>query len=191
MPMMCPKCYLAYGSSVAVCPTCHDRLVWVDNVAGEARYTGFGGWLIVFAIAVVLIFPVIAAIGILSGFRISGRLFAYYPGTLAVFMIDSACKIVLTIWGFYVVYALVRLRPFAGETANKYLIGRAVYTGLSIVFPFIATIPAVATAVFTGVAIFTAAPSVVFIVIWYIYFKKSRRVEATYGRPELGGAWLT
>src|SRR5262249_17525784 len=90
----------------------------------------------------------------------------------------------------YVVYALVKLTPFAGETARKYLIGRAVYTGLSIVFPFISTLPPIATAVFTGWAIFTALPSLVFIVVWYIYFKTSKRVRVTYGPPETGGAWL-
>jgi len=106
-------------------------------------------------------------------------------------MIDLLFKIVLLIWGFYVIYLLVRLRPFAGEGAQKYLVGRGVYTAASIVFPFIATLPGMATAVLTAMAIFTAIPSFIFIIIWYIYFEKSKRVLITYGRPESGGAWLT
>jgi hypothetical protein len=110
---------------------------------------------------------------------------------LAVFMIDLLFKIVLLIWGFYVVYLLVRLTPFAGERAQKYLVGRGVYTCASIVFPFIATLPGMTTAVFTGLAIFTAIPSFIFIIIWYVYFAKSKRVFVTYGRADSGGAWST
>jgi len=188
--MMCPVCYQQYEAGAVTCPVCRQGLTWVDSTPDEARYNGFGGWLIWFALGLVIVFPVIAALGLFSGFRLPARLYASYPGMLAVFMIDAAFKIVLTVWGFYVVYALVKLTPFAGETARKYLIGRAVYTGLSIVFPFISTLPPIATAVFTGWAIFTALPSLVFIVVWYIYFKTSKRVRVTYGRPETGGAWL-
>ena len=190
MGMMCPTCYREYEAGVVTCPSCQRNLTWVEAVSDEARLYGFGGWLIWFALGLVIAFPVIAALGLFTSFRLSGRLYAYYPGMLAVFMIDALFKVVLTIWGFYVVYALVKLVPFAGETARKYLVGRAVYTGLSIVFPFISTLPPIATAVFTGWAIFTAVPSLAFIAVWYVYFKRSKRVEVTYGRPETGGAWL-
>src|SRR5262245_14417809 len=190
MAMICPACYREYLAGVVTCPSCQQSLRWVEPVSDDARLNGFGGWLIWFALGLVLVFPALAALGLFSSFRLSGHLYAYFPGMLAVFMIDAAFKIVLTVWGFYVVYALVKLTPFAGETARKYLIGRAVYTGLSIVFPFISTLPPIATAVFTGWAIFTALPSLVFIVVWYIYFKTSKRVRVTYGRPETGGAWL-
>jgi hypothetical protein len=65
-----------------------------------------------------------------------------------------------------------------------------VYTGAFILFPFVSSIPDSATAILTGVAILTAIPSFAFLIVWYIYFQRSKRVEATYGRPESGGAWL-
>src|SRR5260370_6008092 len=86
--MMIPKCYQAYEGNVVACPICQDRLMWVAPAADEARYRGFGGWLILFVIGLVAVFPLFAAIGIISSFSVLGRFYAYYPGMLAVFMID-------------------------------------------------------------------------------------------------------
>src|SRR5215469_17472527 len=92
-------------------------------VYNEERYKGFGGWLILFAVFPALFFPLLAAAQVISTFVSTGKYFDPFPGLLAVFMIDLIIKVALLIWGFYVVFALFRLTPYAGESAKKYLIG--------------------------------------------------------------------
>jgi len=158
----------------------------------EERYKGFGGWLILFAVFPVLFFPLLAAAQVISTFVSTGKYFDPFPGLLAVFMIDLVIKIALLIWGFYVVFSLISTTPYAGESAKKYLIGRLVYSLLAVVFPFIAAVGTVYTAVWTIWNVVLVFPTVGFVVPWYLYFRTSKRVEVTYGRFESGsGGWLT
>src|SRR5262249_42884080 len=121
-----------------------------------------------------------------------GRYFDPFPGLLAVFMIDLILKVALLLWGFYIVFALLRRTPYAGESAKKYLIGRLVYALVAIVFPFIAAVPSTFTAFWTLGNVIMVFRSMLFVVPWYLYFRTSKRVEATYGRFESGsGGWLT
>jgi len=158
----------------------------------EERYKGFGGWLILFAAFPVLFFPLLAAAQVISTFVSTGKYFAPFPGLLAVFMIDLVIKIALLIWGFYVVFSLLRTTPYAGESAKKYLIGRLVYALVAVVFPFIAAVPSMFTAFWTLGNVIMVFPSILFVVPWYLYFRTSKRVAVTYGRFESGrGGWLT
>jgi hypothetical protein len=158
----------------------------------DEKYKGFGGWLILFAIFPALLFPLLAAAQVISMFVSMGRYFDPFPGLLAVFMIDLIFKVALLIWGFYVVFALVRLAPYAGESAKKYLVGGLVYALVAVVFPFIAAVGTMYTAAWTIWNLALVFPSIGFVVPWYFYFKTSQRVTATYGRFESGGSgWLT
>ena len=160
--------------------------------AANEEYRGFGGWLILFAIFLALFFPLLAAAQVISTFVSMGRYFDPFPGLLAVFMIDLIMKVALLLWGFYIVFALVRLTPYAGESAKKYLIGRFVYALVSVVFPFIAAVPSGFTTIWTAWNVITVFPSIFFVVPWYLYFKTSKRVAGTYGRFDSDGtAWLT
>jgi hypothetical protein len=158
----------------------------------EEKYKGFGGWLILFAIFLALFFPLLAAAQVISTFVRMGRFFDPFPGLLAVFMIDLIIKVALLVWGFYIVFALVRLTPYAGESAKKYLIGRLVYALVAVVFPFIAAVPTRFTAFSTLWNIILVFPSILFVVPWYLYFRMSERVKTTYGRfDSASSGWLT
>ena len=158
----------------------------------DEKYKGFGGWLILFAVFLAVLLPLIAGIQVISTFVSMGRYFDPFPGLLAVFMIDLILKVALLLWGFYIVFALMRRTPYAGESAKKYLIGRLVYALVAVVFPFIAAVPSMFTAFWTPGNVIMVFPSILFVVPWYLYFRTSKRVAVTYGRFESGrGGWLT
>jgi hypothetical protein len=96
---------------------------------------------------------------------------------------DMAVSIAIMSFGIYAGIRLLQLKPNAVRVAKRYLITFFVYTALTVSLIFLANVvnhqPEQSTRDFGS-----QLRNIIYVLIWYSYLDKSKRVAATYPPQE-------
>ncbi|MBZ5668701.1 MAG: DUF2569 domain-containing protein [Acidobacteriia bacterium] len=165
----------------------------MEFLNGRQRKTelqGVGGWLLLFCVLVTIIGPAVAVFSYSAEFA---RILESWDGfgTVATFhLVVDVAGLGLTAFAVYAGMALWTIRPNAVRTAKSFLI---------VGFAFRAITELACLSLGTSDLFWVPAPTVestvgdevrnaISFVIWFTYFKESKRVKATYGSPDAGAA---
>lgn len=128
---------------------------------------GAGGWLLLFCIGTAIANPLITIVQVLHSKNVLTAVLAF---ALAAFALDVG----VSLW---------RLRPDALSVTKVYFIVLLVLAGVEILgwlYTFNAAKEAAEPGPDSG--LWSAARLILFVGIWWSYFKKSKRVKVTFGR---------
>jgi hypothetical protein len=156
----------------------HDKY---PKDAGAHQYDGVGGWLLWFCIGITFFMPLWTIFNLINSYTKTSPMLKMYPGVLVIIIIDTFLSIGLTVFSIYAGVLLFKIRSNAVNIAKKYLLTRLAYSVIAEFLPFLAGFPAEANKAMIQEVPRSLIPTVVSIIIWYLYFINSKRVEATYG----------
>ena len=144
---------------------------------------GVGGWLVVFALLLTILAPVLCLYGIDKAWSNTEKAFARFPVLKNAMMWESACTVTIVIYGFVVGWRILDRNPNGRKFAMQFLQIRF----LGFVGTYIGSLSilnglpkSIMDASIHG-AIESLLMELVFIVVWWFYFKNSKRVRNTYG----------
>jgi hypothetical protein len=165
----------------------------VESLNGKRRKAelqGVGGWLLLFCVLVTIVGPAITVFSYSAEFA---RILEDWDGfrTVPTFhLVTDVGGLGLTAFAVYTGIALWTIKPNAVRTAKTLLIVGFAYNaitelaclslGTSVLFW--APTPTVESTVGDEVT------NAISFVIWFTYFKESKRVKATYGSPDAGAS---
>lgn len=145
---------------------------------------GVGGWLILFCILIVFIGPLLTLGHRASAWEKLQPAFELYPCLKTATIVDNCGTAAILLYGFIIGIMIWNGNKSGPRLARSYLVLRLV--GI-ITFKFIAlrlmnNIPPDSFTVALGTTIGECIPEVLFFLIWWLYFKKSKRVRNTYAK---------
>ena len=146
----------------------------------ESRCKGVGGWLLLFCLGLTVFNPLISLVSLTASYRDSAPYFSQFPGLLVVTGLDTFLSLGLMVFSLYAGASLWRLQPGAVRTAKRYLLWFLAYQGVAIVLPFMAGLPSSADETMIAQSVKDAFRGILYVIIWYSYLNKSKRVRATY-----------
>jgi hypothetical protein len=138
---------------------------------------GVYGWLKVFVVVNIYISPVLFGIQQIMGFIGFGMLAEDYPGIVVVGLFEAAVGVFLVVKWIMIARRLRDIKPGVVQEVKKWLLITLVWNVLSTPLVFMVSMDV--EDVMFG-AIKQLVGGVIAFAIWYSYFKKSKRVKATY-----------
>ena len=148
--------------------------------------TGIGGWLVFFCIILTIISPLIVLGQMASTWEKARPAFVVYPSLRDACMWENLGITALLIYGFVVGCLIWNGNPRGREIAKKFLLIRLfAFIGVEVIaLVMMGNLPSeILGGGISGVfgSVFQA---LVFFLIWWFYFKKSKRVRNTYGEEK-------
>lgn len=144
---------------------------------------GVGGWLVFFCVVLTILGPLHFLAQISIAWKQFPPVFAQFPNLKTAIMWEQAGLIALLIYGFIVGCMIWNGNPRGREIAKKFLLIRLFgFIGIEFITVVIMReLPSqVVASVIDGVAVAVFVNLISFL-IWWLYFKKSKRVRNTYG----------
>ena len=144
---------------------------------------GVGGWLVFFCVIRTILSPLFFLVTISTRLEQSQPVFDQFPNLKTAVMWENIGSAALLIYGFIVGYMIWSGNPNGREIAKKYLLIHLFgFIGIEfIAVVIIGVIPAQLVPSVVGVALGAIFRESVFFLVWWFYFKKSKRVRNTYG----------
>jgi len=144
---------------------------------------GVGGWLVFFCIGLTILGPLYFLGQFSTSWEQAQPAFAQFPTFKTAILWETAGSIALFIYGFIVGFMIWSGNPNGREIAKKFLLIRLIgFIGIEFVtVALMGDMPAVVVSSViraTGGAVFG---NLIWFLIWWFYFKKSKRVLNTYG----------
>ena len=146
---------------------------------------GVGGWLGFFCFMITIIAPIFGFIVLVTDWAsVSDIVLETYPGIATGMLLESIGRIIIIIWGVVVGITLWQRVPNADKKAINYFKVRLIlWFALEMVVAFIIISEDISSdfvASTFGFAVGSIFSELVFFIIWYSYFKKSKRVKNTF-----------
>lgn len=133
------------------------------------KYRGVGGWLALFVFALIVGGPIMTIINVAGEFEEFGVVF--------ITVADAVISAALAGLGIYAGISLLRLKPNAVRIAKRYLIAYGIYTMVLLIMVVIAASGDAQPSVETAGPVIR---SFGFVIIWYQYLEKSKRIAITF-----------
>jgi hypothetical protein len=155
----------------------------MENLKQDRRHAKVGGWLLLFAITLLVFNPAMKLVGILGSFGPVAAIASKYPRFSAIYAALFAIDVAMMVWSIAAGVALLRARPYAVRLAKLFLIvnplllfGAAVALGSS-------DLPAKARDAMNMEGAKQVSRTIVYGIIWGLYLARSRRVKETFAPP--------
>ncbi len=144
---------------------------------------GVGGWLIFFCVALTILGPLFSIGQMVSTWEESEPAFGRFPSIKSAMILENFGLVALLIYGFILGCIIWGGNPKCKKLAKQYLLIRLFgFFGIELVaIMIIADLPSEVLAAGVGGVIGAGFREVLFFLIWWFYFKKSKRVRNTYG----------
>jgi len=143
---------------------------------------GVGGWLLFFCIALIILGPLLSLGQMVTTWEQSKPAFGLFPSIRSVIVFENFWIIALLVYGFVVGCMIWAGNPKAKKLAKQYLLIRLFgFFGIELVtIMMISDLPSEMLAAGVGGVLGAGFREVVYFLIWWFYFKKSKRVRNTY-----------
>jgi len=148
-----------------------------------SKVTKAGGWLLLFAITLLVINPVMRLVGIVSSFGPVASVAANYPRFTITFAIIFACDVAMMVFSIAAGVAILRVRPSAVRLAKTFLLVNPLYLFVATVALGYSDLPAKANDAMNIEGANQVARTLIYTVVWTIYLHRSRRVRGTFAPP--------
>jgi hypothetical protein len=145
-----------------------------ETNAVELKYRGVKGWLLLFVLLLTVFNPIATGSVLLAKFL--GFNAVLYFGFADLFWI-----VVITLFGVYAGIMLWAVKPRAVKKAKAYLLMYGAYAVYLAVYNFYILKPSDPSAAQIGATAGAFIRILVYVGLWWAYFKRSKRVKATYG----------
>ena len=184
--MKCPKCGLINTKSAQRCDCGYDfstgqvKESYLKKSKFFLKYKGVGGWLLFLCISLTILSPLFTLINLIIGYKEFNNSFESFPGLLTIIIFDTIISICLMIFSIYAGIALWTIKPKAVKIAKIYLLFFLGYTIIFIFFLFIINFSSISSENILGENLKNEFRSLAYLIIWYTYLNKSKRVKATY-----------
>lgn len=179
--MFCKACGKEIDQDSKFCSICGKEISKTrvkGNPQTEDYKNGVGGWLLFFIITI-FISILMSSISV-YGLNLEQTGYSSYDSYI-VFI--SIITVILMLFGIYVIYSLFKRKNSAISLAKKYLIFRVILPVITFAtFGLFAasSIPSdMASEEYQGI-ILSGVGGIIYVIIWYLYLSKSKRVNATY-----------
>lgn len=147
---------------------------------GDERYKGVRGWLLLLCVTLTLLDPLAAFLNITYTTHLAKPHFHHVTGLTRLVLISGAASIALAIFSLYAGISLWKVAPGAVLTAKKYLLTVLAYSLFSLALPSLAGLSAEYREKILEGSFLTNLPTGVYVLAWYLYLERSKRVRATY-----------
>lgn len=144
---------------------------------------GVGGWLVIFCILLTIISPLIVVAQLVSTWIQSESAFVRFPTIKTIMLWESFGSIVLLVYGF-IVGCIIWSGNLQGRSiARRFLLIRLFgFIGIELVgLVMMRGLPGEVVSGGVGGVVGAVFKAVVSFLVWWFYFKISRRVRNTYG----------
>lgn len=144
---------------------------------------GVGGWLLLFCVTLTILSP-LANLAQISGIWLQAEsALNEFPTLKLAILWENTGRIVLVIYGFIVGCMLWSGNPNGREIAKTFLLIRIFgFIGIEFIAVLImGDLPTEVSAHVVGSALGAVFRNLIVFLIWWFYFKKSKRVRNTYG----------
>ena len=147
---------------------------------GASKRAKVGGWLLFFAITLLVINPGMRLVGIVSSFGPVAAIASQYPRFTIIFSIVLALDVAMLVWSIAAGVALLRVRPYAVRLAKWFLIVNPIVLFVAAVAFGYSDLPAKARDAMNMDAANQCSRTLVYTIVWSIYLRRSRRVKETF-----------
>lgn len=146
---------------------------------------GIGGWLLFFCVALTTLGPLIVVGQMVVGWQQAVPAFELFPAIKVSVIVENFTNIIILIYGFIVGCMIWSGSQSGRRIARQYLLFtllgcfaieiQAIFVGV------VSDLPPQMVSVLIEAIVQSIFREIVFFVIWWFYFKKSKRVRNTYG----------
>lgn len=148
----------------------------------DESLNGFGGWLVLLVLILVLLYPLLTVIGVAANaLQVPWVSLSSSITEPAVYwtLCSMVAGLALAFYGVYGGIKLLKIRPGAVRTVKIFLVGVLVYNAAMFVLTLIAEHR---TKTKLDSAVTAELRNVVFALLWYLYLELSKRVATTYAK---------
>jgi len=144
---------------------------------------GVGGWLVFFCIGLTILGPLFSLGQMVSGWEQAQPAFSRFPTIKSVLIWENLGSSALLIYGFIVGCMIWSGSPQGRHIARRFLLIRLFgFIGVELVaLLMMSSLPSEVVAGGIGGVVGALFREGVYFTIWWLYFKKSKRVRNTYG----------
>jgi Na+-driven multidrug efflux pump len=141
------------------------------------KYKGIGGWLLLFCIVLTIITPILSVSQIISGHVNTGVM---TPAVKTATIIESVSAVLLHFYGFLTGCIVWSGNKRGNVYAKRFLITNlAGFFVIGIIVALLVDLPDARHKVI-GSYIILIPKEIIFLTVWWFYFKKSKRVKYLY-----------
>ena len=153
------------------------------TVAQPVDPTGVGGWLAFFCFGLTILSPLLVLGSMGTSWSQAEPAFVRFPTIKTVLLWENFCSIVLLIYGFIVGFIIWSGNPRGRSIARQFLLIRLFgFIGMEVVaLLMMSDLPSEVVAGGVGGVVVAVFQVLVYFLVWWFYFKKSKRVKNTYG----------
>lgn len=155
-----------------------------SHLAEESRLEGVGGWLAFFCVLLIIMTPVFTVAPMAGEWYQWQPVLEKFPTLKTAFFSEMFFLLAIVAYGFVTGLMIWQGRDDGKQLAERYLkvrIGVVVGTDLLIVW-VLSDLPTEIFSALIDEAVITVFWEVLFFAFWLAYFRKSKRVAATYGK---------
>ena len=153
------------------------------NAAQPVGPTGVGGWLAFFCVGLTILSPLFILGSMVTNWSQSEAAFVLFPTIKTVLVWENFGSTVLLIYGFIVGCIVWSGNPKGRSIARQFLLIRLfAFIGVELVgLVMMRGLPSEVLAGGVGGVVTAVFQAVAYFLVWWFYFKKSKRVKNTYG----------
>ncbi len=144
---------------------------------------GVGGWLFFFCVGLTIFGPLLSLFEMNFNWEAAKPAFHQFPSAKMAVEVENAGWVAVLIYGFVVGCKIWSGSPFGRKIAKQYLLIRLIVgTGIELIAILImGNLPSDMHSTVLSYVMRSVFGEGVFFLIWWFYFKKSKRVRNTYG----------
>ena len=146
----------------------------------DIQFKGVRGWLLLLCVNLTILDPFSILFNLIFVTNLSKPYFDKQAGLLKLIFINGTCSIGLAVFSIYAGVSLWKVLPSAPAVAKKYLLAVSIYSIISLFIPALVGLTDESDKSLSGNNIINGLLTILYATVWYLYLKKSRRVQITY-----------
>lgn len=147
----------------------------------SAELKGVKGWLLFLCLNLTILDPSAVLANLFVVTEAAKPAFDQHPEVLRLMLVNGVLRLALMVASLYAGISLWRGLAGAPAIAQKYFLAVFAYSAVAPFLPVMAGARDYASDNIIAMNCLNSLVTMVYVVTWYIYLKRSRRVKATYG----------
>lgn len=143
-------------------------------------YKGIGGWLLFLCLSLTFLGPLLSVRNIVMGYQDLSPYFSQIPRLSLFTGIYSVLSVGMVGWAIFAGTSLWRVRPQAISITKLYFLGLVGFAVLVSLLPYMSGLSGEVAKTFSIGSLKTTPGTLLYVVIWYTYLNRSKRVKATF-----------